>query len=106
VFELVTVDNLSPSLRAFYIKLLQISPKTQKLTERILLEAENAGLTAGRTPKALVAGALYIACILTNEPKTLAKISKAIGVSLNTVQKNKTELVRKLGIRKTNSDWS
>ena len=86
-------------LHSYSVK-LQLSLKTQKKTIGIISDAENAGLTVGSAPESIVAAALYIAGILENEPRTLADIGEATGVSQHTVQRQKTRLVRELSIRK------
>lgn len=87
------------SISSFGIS-LQLSRSTVTKASDIFKEAENASLTKGKRPEASVAAALYIAGILENEPRTLAEVGKATGVSVNTVQRYKTQLVRELSIRK------
>lgn len=79
---------------------LQFSPKTKTKTIAILAAAEQAEYSRGKSPKALIAAALYIAGILEDEPRSLAEIGQVTEVSQNTLQKHKTQLVRELGIRK------
>lgn len=83
-----------------YCRALDLSSATQIRAESILMDAEQARLTSRKTPQSLIASALYIACILEEERRTLAKISQVTGVSVGTVQRNYAWLVRELGIRR------
>ena len=83
-----------------YCSALHLSSATQNRAEKILIDAEQAGLTSQKAQQSLIASALYIACILEEERRTLAEVSQVTGVSLGTVQRNYAWLVRELGIRR------
>jgi transcription initiation factor TFIIB len=82
-----------------YVSQLELSSKTQKRAESILVDAEKAGLTSRKAPESLVAAALYIAGILEGERRTQEKIGQVTGVSPQTIQTRYKELVHELKIR-------
>ena len=90
--------DLSP-----FVDELQLSSRTQKRAEAILVGAAQAGLTARKAPESLMAAALYIACILEGERRTQGDISQVIGVSANTIQSRYKQLVQELHIKSKSS---
>ena len=86
-----------------YVEELQLSSRTQKCAEAILVDAEQAGLTARKAPESLMAAALYIACILEGERRTQGDISQVIGVAANTIQSRYKQLVQELHIKSKSS---
>lgn len=63
-----------------------ISEKSQRHAIEILEIAENEKLLEGKNPKALAASALYLACMLNNERKSQSQLSKASGITTNTIR--------------------
>lgn len=63
----------------------------------IIERAEKKDLLEKGTPKALAAGAVYIACILCEDRMTLDTIGSAIGLSGSVVSKSYMSLARGLG---------
>lgn len=99
----MNMSNYSQYEVAPYSKKLQLSLNTQKRAETILMDAEQAGLTARKTPESLIAAALYIACILEDERRTQGQISQATGVSPHTIQIRYKHLVHNLRIQSASS---
>jgi transcription initiation factor TFIIB len=78
---------------------LELPSEMQEKTLEILQKAkDHNGLTVGRDPKGLAAGAIYIASILTDNRVTQREISQAAGVTEVTVRNRYKELVRELQI--------
>lgn len=86
--------NLAP-----FVNQLELSPKTQKRAQAILVAAERTSLTARKAPASLMAAALYIAGILEGERRTQLMIGRVTGVSTTTIQTRYRELVHGLDIR-------
>ncbi len=86
--------DLSP-----YVGELELSSRTRVRAAAILVDAEQAGLTARKAPESLMAAALYIACILEGERRTQGDISQVIGVAANTIQSRYKQLVQELHIK-------
>ncbi|MCK4247384.1 MAG: transcription initiation factor IIB [Methanomicrobia archaeon] len=78
---------------------LGVSGKSQKRAIEILEEAMNEGLTSGRGPMGVAAGALYIANIQCNERRTQKEISRVAKVTEVTIRNRYKELEEKLGIK-------
>ncbi|TFG32452.1 transcription initiation factor IIB [Candidatus Thorarchaeota archaeon] len=71
----------------------------EKVLEILQKAKDHNGLTTGRDPRGLAAGALYIASILTDNRITQREISFAAGVTEVTVRNRYKELVRELQIQ-------
>ncbi|MFW9935399.1 MAG: hypothetical protein ACFFDU_07860 [Candidatus Thorarchaeota archaeon] len=99
----MNVSNYSQYDIALYRKKLQLSLNTQKRAKAIIMDAQQAGLTARKTPESLIAAALYIACILEDERRTQSQISQATGVSPHTIQIRYKQLVYDLKIQSASS---
>lgn len=63
-----------------------ISEKSQRHAIEILEIAENEKLLEGKNPKAVAAASLYLACMLNNERKSQSQLSKASGITTNTIR--------------------
>ncbi|MEA1994249.1 MAG: transcription initiation factor IIB [Euryarchaeota archaeon] len=94
--------NLSPTNPVNYIPRfgseLGLSGETQKKAKEILEKAMKKGLTSGRGPMGVAAGALYIVGIQCNERRTQKEISKVAKVTEVTIRNRYKELEEKLGI--------
>ncbi|TFG30136.1 transcription initiation factor IIB, partial [Candidatus Thorarchaeota archaeon] len=81
------------------ISKLELPGEMQEKVLEVLQQAkDHAGLTSGRDPRGLAAGAIYIASILTDNRVTQREIAYASGVTEVTVRNRYKELVRVLGI--------
>ena len=79
-------------------RILNLKAETVKKAIEIVEGAKKAGLTGGREPAAIAAGAIYIACILTNDMRSQKDIARALGVSEITLRSRYKEIARKLNI--------
>ena len=70
----------------------------EKVLEVLQQAKDHRGLTTGKDPRGLAAGAIYIASILTDNRVTQREIAIAAGVTEVTVRNRYKELVRKLQI--------
>jgi len=70
----------------------------EKVLEVLQQAKDHRGLTTGKDPRGLAAGAIYIASILTDNRVTQREIANAAGVTEVTVRNRYKELVRKLQI--------
>ena len=70
----------------------------EKVFEVLQQAKDHRGLTTGKDPRGLAAGAIYIASILTDNRVTQREIAHAAGVTEVTVRNRYKELVRKLQI--------
>ncbi len=70
----------------------------EKVLEVLQQAKDYKGLTTGKDPRGLAAGAIYIASILTDNRVTQREIAIAAGVTEVTVRNRYKELVRKLQI--------
>ncbi len=70
----------------------------EKVLEVLQKAKDHTGLTTGRDPRGLAAGAIYIASILTDNRVTQREIAHASGVTEVTVRNRYKELVRELDI--------
>jgi transcription initiation factor TFIIB len=78
---------------------LDLPGEMQEAVLKVLRKAkDHNGLTTGRDPRGLAAGALYIASILTDNRVTQREIANAAGVTEVTVRNRYKELVRELQI--------
>jgi len=78
---------------------LGISMKAQELAIRYLKKAKEKHILPGKSPLALAAGALYLACIECGEKKLQRDIAKAACVSEVSIRNSYKYLMKKL-------DWS
>jgi len=63
-----------------------ISMQTQRRAIKILKEARNKGMVAGKDPMGLSAATLYVACVLEQEKKTQKEIAEVANVTEVTVR--------------------
>lgn len=73
-----------------------VSGHTQGLAVKILQEAKDRCVSAGKDPMGLAAAALYIACMKSGEKKTQKDIADAAGVTEVTVRNRYKTLKRQL----------
>lgn len=74
---------------------LEIGEKSSRDAIKILSEASEKEVSAGKNPIALAATALYLACRQNNEDKTQSEIAKAAGITTVTIR-NRLCSLRKL----------
>ena len=79
------------------LKTLDCDNAIQEETISLLDRAEKQDLLTKGTPKAMAAGAVYIACILREDRMTLDTIGHVVGLSGSTVSKSYMILARGLG---------
>jgi len=79
------------------LKKLDCEKKVREEATSLIERASKKGLLAKGNPKALAAGAVYIACILQENRLTLDTIGGVVGLSGSTVSKNYITLARGLG---------
>jgi transcription initiation factor TFIIB len=77
---------------------INISGQTQGFAVKILHEAMQKRITAGKDPMGLAAAALYLACIKNGEKKTQKEIAEAADVTEVTVRNRYKTLSHQLGI--------
>jgi len=75
-----------------------ISGRTQGLAIRILQEAREKRVAAGKDPMGLAAAALYIACLQNDEKKTQKEVAEAGGITEVTVRNRYKALTRQLDL--------
>lgn len=71
---------------------LDLGPETRRTATRILEEAGQQGLTAGKTPTGMAGAALYLASRLAGEARTQRQISEAVHVSEVTIRNRTRDL--------------
>ena len=74
--------------------IVKLSEKSKRHAVKILDQAKETGIVAGKDPMGIAAAALYIACIYTGEVKSQKDISMASGVTEVTIRN------RCVGLRK------
>ena len=79
------------------LKELDCDTNVREEAASLIERANKKGLLAKGNPKALAAGAVYIACILKEDRLTLGTIGGVVGLSGSTVSKNYMTLARGLG---------
>ncbi|MFX1243900.1 MAG: cyclin family protein [Promethearchaeota archaeon] len=92
-------ESTELAITAYAIK-LNLPHTTQKRAIQIFVKTTSTSFSPRKKVKAIIAATLYIAGILEEEPRTLSEVGWVTGVSPNTVQKHKTQIVHELGIRK------
>ena len=73
----------------------KLSEKSKRKAISILNKAKEIGMVAGKDPMGLAAAALYLACIISGEPKSQKDISIASGVTEVTIR-NRCAGLRKI----------
>ena len=72
--------------------------QTQQAAIRVLKDARNKGVVAGKDPMGLAAAALYVACVLESEKKTQKEIAEIANVTEVTVRNRYKGLKDALGL--------
>jgi len=72
-------DNIAPILKI--ARILKISNKTRDLAIKILNETKRKHFSMGKNPLTIVAAALYVACLLSNEKKTQKQLARELGIT-------------------------
>lgn len=88
-------------ISSFIVKIsnnLKLKEKTKRDGLAILQRAEKAKITAGKSPIAQAAAALYIACIVNGERVSQKKFSRIAGVSDVTIRNNVAFLKKNIEI--------
>jgi transcription initiation factor TFIIB len=65
---------------------IAINEKTQQTAIKLLHNAEEKKIIAGKDPQGMAAAAIYIACVIEGEKKTQKEIAEAAGVTEVTVR--------------------
>jgi transcription initiation factor TFIIB len=63
-----------------------LSEKTKRKATKILQNAEEQKISAGKDPMGLAAAALYVACVTNGENKTQRDVAEAAGVTEVTIR--------------------
>ena len=95
LLETMNLSSIPFSPKEFVTKIAKeatISEKSQRFAIETLEIAESEELLEGKNPKALAAAALYLACMLSNERKSQSQLSKASGITANTIRMRYCEL--------------
>jgi transcription initiation factor TFIIB len=74
----------------------QLSEKSKRKAIKILNQAKETGLVAGKDPMGIAAASLYLACISTGEIKSQKQISLASGITEVTIRNRCVSLRRML----------
>jgi transcription initiation factor TFIIB len=74
----------------------QLSEKSKRKAIKILNQAKETGLVAGKDPMGIAAASLYLACITTGEIKSQKQISLASGITEVTIRNRCVSLRRML----------
>ncbi len=77
---------------------LSLSDASVRLAKEVLKDARRFRPTGGRSPPALAAAALYIACVFREEKATQSRLAKSCGVSMISVRLNYKRLLRRLNV--------
>ncbi|MFB6181061.1 MAG: transcription initiation factor IIB family protein [Candidatus Nanohalobium sp.] len=77
---------------------LGFNGREQAHAKRIIDEAREEGLLAGKSPKSVVAGVFYIVSSLEDKELTQKEIAEKVGVTEVTVRKNYSDIAEKLDI--------
>lgn len=66
---------------------LELSPQTKTVAIDLMMKLKECGLTSGKRPETVIAGVLYLASKLNNEPRTQRDVANAVGVIEITIRK-------------------
>ncbi len=95
--------SLDPSNPAEFVtkiaRAANISEKTQRDAQKIILQLSEKGATAGKNPMALAAATLYLSCVLNGEKKTQFEIAKASGITSVTIRNRYTALKKEIKVQ-------
>jgi transcription initiation factor TFIIB len=79
--------SASEQIMARFASTLKLSHAITKAAVFIVQKAQELGLGSGKKPATLSGAALYLACALSNEKKSVDDISKVCGMSTSTIRK-------------------
>jgi transcription initiation factor TFIIB len=68
-----------------YCEKLRLSDEVEARAIDIVNECKEIGLHSGRSPSAFAASAVYVSCLLNNEPKTQREVADVAGISKKTI---------------------
>ncbi|MBW2997965.1 hypothetical protein KY321_00360 [Candidatus Woesearchaeota archaeon] len=83
-----------------YASELELSPTTQTKALKLIDKIKNNGLNSGKSPKAIAAGAIYLAAIMNGEKRTQEKVALVSNVTEVTIRNRYKEFSKKLGLDK------
>jgi len=83
-----------------YASELGLSPLTQTKALKLIDKIKNNGLNSGKSPKAIAAGAIYLAAIINGEKRTQEKVALVSNVTEVTIRNRYKEFSSKLGLDK------
>lgn len=78
---------------------LDLSPMTQTKALKLIDSIKKHGLNSGKSPKAIAAGAIYLAAILNGEKRTQEKVALVSNVTEVTIRNRYKEFSEKLGLK-------
>jgi transcription initiation factor TFIIB len=78
---------------------LDLSPVTQTKALKLIDNIKKSGLNSGKSPKAIAAGALYLAAIMNGEKRTQEKVAMVSNVTEVTIRNRYKEFSKKLGLK-------
>jgi transcription initiation factor TFIIB len=81
-----------------FSSVLKLSPKTQNMALKVLINAEKVELTSGRGPAGIAAAALYVAALMNDEKKTQREVADTAGITEVTIRNRYKELIEKLNL--------
>lgn len=91
----------SPHATDFLARLgsdLQLPPEVEAKARSILRDADEAGITSGRSPTGLAASAIYVASHAAGHPRTQKRVSEVSGVTEVTIRNRARELTSNLDL--------
>jgi transcription initiation factor TFIIB len=77
---------------------LELPPFVEGKARQILKQADEAGITSGRSPTGLAASAIYVASHDQAHPRTQKRVSEVSGVTEVTIRNRARELAKVLGV--------
>ncbi len=78
---------------------LELSPVTQTKALKLIDSIKKNGLNSGKSPKAIAAGAIYLAAIMNGEKRTQEKVAMVSNVTEVTIRNRYKEFSEKLGLK-------
>ena len=78
---------------------LELSPITQTKALKLIDSIKKNGLNSGKSPKAIAAGAIYLAAIMNGEKRTQEKVAMVSNVTEVTIRNRYKEFSKKLGLK-------
>jgi len=78
---------------------LELTPMTQTKALELIERIKSSGLNSGKSPKAIAAGAIYLAAILNGEKRTQEKVAMVSNVTEVTIRNRYKEFSEKLGLK-------